>query len=135
MFLRYFNVSIFSLLFHTLQVQNDNWNWNNSWCYELACINLQMWFCFSCTFFAWFPHESVPYLMLYQLSIVYLFSLSTYQTKYVITFLFRQLMTSKTLRFIFDHPLKQGPTVKKKKKKKTKMQKLNISRMKSFIVS
>ena len=26
-------------------------------------------------------------------------------------------MTSKTLRFIFDHPLKQGPTVKKKKKK------------------
>ena len=26
-------------------------------------------------------------------------------------------MTSKTLRFIFDHPLKQGPTVKKKKEK------------------
>ena len=27
-------------------------------------------------------------------------------------------MTSKTLRFIFDHPLKQGPTVKKKKTEK-----------------
>ena len=35
----------------------------------------------------------------------YLFSFSRYQTKCV-KFLFRQLMTSQTLRFIFDHPLK-----------------------------
>ena len=40
----------------------------------------------------------------------YLFSFSRYQTKCVIKFLFRQLMTSLTLRFIFDQPLKQWLT-------------------------
>ena len=39
----------------------------------------------------------------------YLFYFSRYQTKYVIKFLFRQLMTSLTLRFIFNHPLEQWP--------------------------
>ena len=37
----------------------------------------------------------------------YLSSFSRYQTKYVIKFLFTQLMTSKTLRFILDQALKQ----------------------------
>ena len=30
---------IFSLPFHTFQIQKDVWNWNNLWCHELACIN------------------------------------------------------------------------------------------------
>ena len=33
---------IFSLPFHTFQIQKDKWKWNNLWCHELACINLQM---------------------------------------------------------------------------------------------
>ena len=32
----------FSLPFHTFQIQKDKWKWNNFWCHELACINLQM---------------------------------------------------------------------------------------------
>ena len=32
---------IFSLPFHTLQIQKDKWKWNNL-CHELACINLLM---------------------------------------------------------------------------------------------
>ena len=35
----------------------------------------------------------------------YLFSFSRYQTKCVIRSLFRQLMLSKTLGLVFDHPL------------------------------
>ena len=31
---------IFSILFHTSQFQKGKWN--NLWCHELACINLQM---------------------------------------------------------------------------------------------
>ena len=46
----------------------------------------------------------------------YLFSLSRYQTKCTIKFLFRQLMTSLTLRFTLDHPLKQLPTGRKRGK-------------------
>ena len=30
------------LPFHTFQIQKDKWKWNNSWCHELACINLQV---------------------------------------------------------------------------------------------
>ena len=37
----------------------------------------------------------------------YLFSFPRYHTKCVIEFFFRQLMTSWTLRFVFDHRLKQ----------------------------
>ena len=35
---------ILSLPFHTFQIQKDKWKWNNLWCHELACINLQMQF-------------------------------------------------------------------------------------------
>ena len=44
----------------------------------------------------------------------YLFSLSRYKTKCVIKFLFGQLMTLLTLRFIFDQPLKQWLTGRKR---------------------
>ena len=40
----------------------------------------------------------------------YIFSFSRYQTKGIIKFLLQQLMTSKTLRFNFNHPLKQWMT-------------------------
>ena len=40
-------------------------------------------------------------------------SFSRYQTKCVINFLFRQLMTSQILRFFLDQPLKQWLTGKK----------------------
>ena len=43
----------------------------------------------------------------------YLFSFSGYQIKFVIEFLFRQLMMARTLRFIFDHPSKQWPQIEK----------------------
>ena len=33
---------IFSLSIHTFQIQKDKWKWNNLWCHELTCINLQM---------------------------------------------------------------------------------------------
>ena len=46
----------------------------------------------------------------------YLFSFSRYQTKCVIELLFRQSMTSWNLWFIFDHPLKQWPTGRKRRK-------------------
>ena len=35
---------IFSLPFHTFQIQKDKWKWNNLWSHELACIDLQMQF-------------------------------------------------------------------------------------------
>ena len=44
----------------------------------------------------------------------YRFSFSLYQTKCVIKFLFRQMMTSFTLRFIFDQALKQWLTEEKR---------------------
>ena len=51
-----------------------------------------------------------------KVSMSYLFSFSRYQTKCFIDFLFRQLMTSHTLRFVFDHPQKQWPTGRKRGK-------------------
>ena len=42
-----------------------------------------------------------------KVSMSYLFSFSGYQTKCVIQFLFRQLMTSQALRFILNQALKQ----------------------------
>ena len=48
-----------------------------------------------------------------KVSMSYLFSFLRYQTKYV-KFLFRELMTSQTLRFIFDQPLKQWLTGREK---------------------
>ena len=58
--------------------------------------------------------SDTPYMD--KVSMSYLFSFSTYQTKCVIKLLFRQLMTSWTLRFFFDHPLKQWPTGRKRGK-------------------
>ena len=40
-FLRYSSFSICSLPFHTFQIQKDKCKWNNLWCHELTCINLQ----------------------------------------------------------------------------------------------
>ena len=62
----------------------------------------------------------------------YLFSFSGYQTKCVIEFLFRQLITSWTLRFIFDHPPKQGRQVEKEER--TEIQKFEyVENEKSFL--
>ena len=49
-----------------------------------------------CTFSAWFLHENIPYVILSidKVYLLYLFSFTGYQTKCVIKFLFRQLMTS-----------------------------------------
>ena len=33
---------VFSLPFHTFQIQKNKWKWNDLWCHELACINLQV---------------------------------------------------------------------------------------------
>ena len=44
-YFRSWNIQIFvisSLPFHTFQIQKYKWKWNNLWCYELVCINLQM---------------------------------------------------------------------------------------------
>ena len=35
---------IFSLPFHSFQIQNDRWKWNYLWRHQLACINLLMQF-------------------------------------------------------------------------------------------
>ena len=40
-FSRYSNVCNF-FPFQTFQIQKGKWNWNNLWCHEMACINLQM---------------------------------------------------------------------------------------------
>ena len=49
-----------------------------------------------------------------KVSMSHLISFSRYQTKCVIKFLFRQLMTSQTLRFLLNQPLKQWLTGKKR---------------------
>ena len=51
-----------------------------------------------------------------KVSMSYLLSFSRYQTKCVTEFLLRQDLLVVTLRFIFDHPLKQWPTSRKKGK-------------------
>ena len=53
-----------------------------------------------------------------KVSMAYLFSFLIYQTKCVIKFLFRQLITSLTLRFICEHTLKQWLTGRRKEKDK-----------------
>ena len=73
---------------------------------------------FCCTFSASFFYENslsdTPSMD--KVSMSYLFSFSGYQTKCVIEFLFRLLITSWTLRFIFNHPPKQWPTGRKRGK-------------------
>ena len=49
-----------------------------------------------------------------KVSMSHLISFLRYQTKCIIKFLFRQLMTSKTLRFILDQALKQWLTWRKR---------------------
>ena len=49
-----------------------------------------------------------------KVSMSYLFSVLRYQTKCIIKFLFRQLMTSETLRFILNQSLKQWLTGRKR---------------------
>ena len=74
---------------------------------------------FFCTFSAWFFYKNVflsDTPSMNKVSVSYLFSFSRCQIKCVIEFLFRQLMASWTLRFIFDHPLKQWPTGRKRGK-------------------
>ena len=69
-----------------------------------------------CTFSAWFFHKNVLFntLSVDKVSMSYLFSFPRYQLKYVIKFLFRQLMISQTIRFLLDQPLKQWLTGWKK---------------------
>ena len=49
-----------------------------------------------------------------KVSMSYLLSFSRYQTKCIIKLLFRQLMTSETLRFTLDQALKQWLTGRKR---------------------
>ena len=49
-----------------------------------------------------------------KVSMSYLFSFPRYQTKYIIKFIFRQLMMSQTIRFMLDQPLKQWLTGRKR---------------------
>ena len=69
------------------------------------------------TFSAWFFQKIVAHIILYQLIKLQcqtFLSFSRYWRKSLIKFSLRQLMTSWTLRFIFDQPLKQQPTRKKR---------------------
>ena len=61
-------------------------------------------------------------------SIIFFFYFSRYQTKCIIKFLFTELMTSQTLRFISNHLLKQCPREKKKEKMKVQkyIKKFNV---------
>ena len=71
-------------------------------------------------------------LSLDKVSISYLFSSLRNETKWLIKFLIRQLMTSQTLRFIFHQPLKQWLTGRKEGK--TEIQKFQyLENKKSFL--
>ena len=75
---------------------------------------------------AWFFHNNVPYSILYQsmdkVSMSHLISFSRYQTKCDIKFLFRQLMTSWTLRFFLRSTFKaMANSEKKREDKNTKI--------------
>ena len=67
-----------------------------------------------------------------KVSMSHLISFSRYQTKCVIKSLFRQVMTSQTLRFFLNQPLKQWLTGKKEGK--TNIQKFEyLENEKSFL--
>ena len=71
-------------------------------------------------------HKSIPYLILYQLAKFQCHTFSSfarYQTKCVIKLVLRQLMTARTFRSIFDHPLKKWTTGEKRKKERQKIEK------------
>ena len=79
------------------------------------------------TFSAWFFHKSVPYLIICQLIKSYLLCFLKDQTKCV-KFLFRQVIMSQTLRFIFHHPFWQ-----RKKEGRKEIQKFKyLENKKSF---
>ena len=92
-----------------------------------------------CTFYAWFFHKNVPCLILY-LWTKFQYTFFPFQDikqnvllSCVIKFLFRQLTTSETLRFIFDHPLQAMP-YREKKKGRMEMQKYEyLENEKSFL--
>ena len=66
-----------------------------------------------------------------KVSMSHLISFARYQTKRVIKFLFKQLMTSQILRFFLDQSLRQWLTGKKEEK--TEIQKLEyLEYKKSF---
>ena len=71
-------------------------------------------------FGAYFLHDfsinmfGINTLSMEKVSMSHLISFSRYETKCVIKFLFRELMTAKTLRFPLNQPLKQWLTGKKK---------------------
>ena len=71
---------------------------------------------FWCTFSAWSFCKNVPYFSINGQSFSVTPSFSRYQTKCVIKFSFRQLMTSWILRFFLNQPLKQWPTGRKRGK-------------------
>ena len=80
--------------------------------------------CFCCTFLAWFFYKNVLYLILHLWAKFQCHTFLTSQDikQCFIEFLFRQFMTSWTLKFIFDHRLKQWPTGRKRgKDSNTKM--------------
>ena len=67
-----------------------------------------------------------------KVSMSHLISFSRYQAKRVIKFLFRQIMTSQTLRFFSNQPLKQWLTGKKEGD--TKMQNFEyLEKEKNFL--
>ena len=67
-----------------------------------------------------FPHDfsRMIFLSMDKVSMSHLISFSRYQTKCVIKLLLRQLMTSSTLRFFLDQPLKQWLTGRKREEDK-----------------
>ena len=92
-----------------------------------------------CTFYAWFFHKNVPCLILYlwtKFQCTFFPSQDIKQNvllSCVIKFLFRQLTTSETLRFIFDHSLKAMPD-REKEKGRMEMQKYEyLENEKSFL--
>ena len=77
---------------------------------------------FCCTFSAWLSYKNVLYLILHLWTKFqfHIFFPSQDIKQNVLEFLFRQLMTSWTLRFIFNHPLKQWPIGRKRGKARNK---------------
>ena len=114
---------------------------NNLSKYLISCMRWHFWVIYQkrkgsginfwCTFSAWIVRKNALYLILYQWTKFQyhnFLSILRYQTKYVIKFLLRQLMTSYTLRFILDQALKQRLT--EKNRGRWKYKNLNISRRK-----
>ena len=98
---KYFTVKIISCMQWLLWVIYQNYKSGTSFC---------------CTFSAWFSYKNVFYLILHLLTKFHCHTFFPSQAikQNVTEFLLRQLMTSWTLRFIFNHLLKQWPTGRKR---------------------